>query len=321
MKLTRFASPLLLLSLLFLSFFACSKHDRPVVPYDIDADEVFKRLAPNEEDVPEGLTFGSENIPGVIFDYEMPTNDSNIYVYFDKITLLDVKPEINRDILDFIYSEMEDNDFLNKDFHLPENMYLNLLAKGASYIDAATQVLDTLNVEFKADVSTQDLTLSPFNMYFLVYPVYIDKDYVTYRLFATSYTGGAHGMQYSFLKTYDLKTGKCLSLEDIVKPEGMEEVREEVAAHFAYSYPIYENITTVNQYLDSLNAWLDNFNPEDTSGEITLKDFPLKDPAITEEGLTFLYAMYELTPGSDGCPLIVIPFRDIKGCLYPQFEK
>ena len=93
------------------------------------------------------------------------------------------------------------------------------------------------------------------------------------------------------------------------------DVREEVAARMAYAYPIYENITTVEQYIDSLNVWLDNFNDSDSSQKITAKDFPIEDVALIKQGLVSVYQMYELTPGSDGCPVVVVPYEDIKGCL------
>ena len=319
MKLTRFL-PLSLLFFLFMTaIIGCSQSDRQVVPFDTDADEVFKRLPPNEEDAPEGLTFGADNIAGSIFDYDMETNDSDIYVYFDKFTILDLKPEISQDIVDFIYSHMDENDFLPGSFQLSETEYINLIDSGMNYKDAMIKILDKLKGGFEEDLASRDFIIPPFHMYFMIYPVYLDKNYVTYRLFASSFTGGAHGIPYSYLKTYDLKTGKHMTLADIVKPEGLENVREEVAAHMAYSYPIYEDITTVNQYIDSLNMWLDHFDPMDITGKVTLKDFPLSDPAITDQGLAFIYGIYELTPGSDGCPLVVIPYKDIRGSIYPAF--
>ena len=318
MKLIRRFPQIFLLSLIPAIFFACNQNNRAVVPYDTDADAVFKRFAPNEEDAPH-LTFGKQELPGIIFSYEMETNDSDTYVFFDKFTLLDINPAINQNIAEFIYSQMSENDFLSSTFQLPENDYPDLIASGKTYSEAMKDVLDKLKEGFEENVSTNGHVNGPFNIYFMIYPVYLDAEYVTYRLLAYSYTGGAHGITYSYLRTYDLTTGKPLSLEDIVRPEGMADVREEVAAHMAYSYPIYENITTVEEYIDSLNVWLDNFDTQDDTKKITIKDFPLSNPAITSQGLAFIYEMYQLTPGSDGCPLIVIPYRDIKGCLYPQF--
>ena len=306
--------------LILIAFFACKPQDRQVVPYETDADEIFKSLSPNDEGSPEAMTFGAANIPGIIKDYEMTTQDSDIYIYLDNLTLLDINPDINNDIIDFIQKELAEEGFISDSFSLGDNSFKSLLAKGVAYTDAVDTIMNLDHKAFETQLTKYEY-LTAFNMTFRIYPVYLDKDYITYREYCYCYTGGAHGMQYSYLKTYDLNSGKLLTLEDIVKPECIEDVREEVAAQMAYSYPIYENITTVNQYLDSLNVWLEHFDTSDSSDIITVKNFPLSNPAITEKGLAFIYQMYTLTPGSDGCPLIVVPYRDIKGCLYPQFEK
>ena len=239
MKSSRIFLSACLFSIILLSFFGCRQQDRPVVPYVTDPDEVFKRLSPNDEETPEGLTFGKDSIPGIIFDYEMATNDSNIYVFFDKFTLLDVNPEINLDIADFIFSMMQENDFLPSDFNGHASSFKDSIAKGENYSNVMTDILDCLKSGFERDVKEHDDILPPFQMYFLIFPVYLNDNYVTYRLYAYSYTGGAHGSPYSYLRTYDLKTGTQLTLKDIVKPESIAEVREEVVAHMAYSYPIY----------------------------------------------------------------------------------
>lgn len=288
---------------------------RQVVPYDTDPDEVYKALAPNEEDAPEGLRFGPDGISGITWDFEIPTQDSDVYIFFQNFTLLDVNPLINDSIFSFIAEQMEESGFAASGFSLPSDAYSSLLKNGESYGGAGQKLLDVLKEAFESKLEEEGMPKYPFHLYFQIYPVFMDKNYVSYRLTAYSFTGGAHGMTYSYLKSYDLRTGKTLTLEDIVTPEGMEDVREEVAAHMAYSYPIYENITTVDQYIDSLNVWLDHFDPMGLTGDVSLKNFPLPNPALTSEGLAFVYEMYVLTPGSDGCPLVVVPYKDLKGCL------
>ena len=290
-------------------------NERRVVPYDVDTDEIYKALPPNEDETPEGVTFGPENIPGFIFDYEMTTDRNDIYVFLENFTVLDVNPKINQSLLEFILGELCEYGFVNDSVSLPENETEKLLAEGLSYSEAAARILDIFKENFDAQLENLEELNTPFNAYFQVYPLYIAPEYVTYRQSAYLYTGGAHGMTVSYIKTYDLKSGNVMTAEDIIKPERMKEVREEVAAHMAYSYPIYENISTVSQYIDSLNVWLDNFDPNDVNEPITADNFPLTDVALIKEGLVCVYQMYELTPGSDGCPLVVIPYKDIRGCL------
>ena len=290
-------------------------HSRQVVPFDIDVDEITKPLSPNDDSNPMDLTFGKENIPGFVFDYEMETEKPDVFVFFQNLTILDTKPEITQDIFEFIQGQLCEYGFINDSVSLVPGEFESLISSGLKYNEAAARLIDRQKQEFNSQIETLDSLNYPFNIYFNIYPVYLDKNYVTYWQSAYCYTGGAHGITTSYLKTYDLNSGKLLTYDNIIKENHLEEVREEVAAHMAYSYPIYENISTVEQYLDSLNVWLDHFSSEDSKDLITVQNFPLNDVAITKDGLVFMYQMYELTPGSDGCPMVLIPYKDIKGCL------
>ncbi|MCH5229534.1 MAG: DUF3298 domain-containing protein [Muribaculaceae bacterium] len=313
-----FLKSFLLISLIF-NFTACN-NTRQVTPYELDTDEVYKALAPNEEDSPNGLTFGKGNIPGTIFDYEINTDSTDVYVFFEKFTILDINPKINRDIFEFALQQLKEFGFVNDSLILPSNSFQNISSDSSGYDESARHLLDFFREEFQHELDTIYSYKSPFNIYFQIYPINITEDYVTYRESAYSYTGGAHGISISYLRSYSLKTGNLLTINDIITPSGLQSVRDEVVAHMAYSYPIFENISTVDQYLDSLNIWLDHTQPEGEAGDITIKDYPLPNPALTQEGLAFVYQMYELTPGSDGCPMVLIPYKDIKGCLNPPFE-
>lgn len=320
MKHTRIFIPLSISFLFLFYLLSCNKTDRQVVPVDTDSDEVFTPIEPNDDENPLEITYGPDSISGITFNFDMQTNDSDVYVFLNNFTILDLNPKINEAIFDFIAEIMKENDFMPESYKNNTEVFSDLRGKGIDLSNAADSALQSLKTGFENQLDSLRPLSSPFNMDFLIYPVFLDKNYVTYRLFSSCYTGGAHGQTFSYLKTFDLVSGDCLTLDDIVKPDGLLEVKEEVVAHMAYSYPIYENIATVNQYMDSLNVWLDNFDPNDEQKKITVEDFPLPDPAITRQGLAFIYQMYELTPGSDGCPLIVIPYNDIRGCLYSQFE-
>lgn len=291
------------------------QNNRLVVPEEIDTDEIFKALQPNEEDSPENMTFGVSSIPGFIFDYDITTRNPDVFVYYQNFTVLDINPAIIQDLFSFTQKQLGEYGFINDSISFKGNEISDYMREGLSYKEAAARLLDTQKEAFEARLSVNDSLIYPQNIYFQIYPVYLDDKYVTYRESAYCYTGGAHGMSITYLRTYELSSGKFMTLNDIVKPERQDEVREEVAAHMAYSYPIYENITTVDQYIDSLNVWLGNFNGDEVSERITLKNYPLPDPAITKDGLVFVYQMYALTPGSDGCPVVFIPYKDLKGCL------
>ena len=293
---------------------ACSR-PRQIVPYEVDTDEIYKILSPNEDNSPQEVTFGPDSIPGFTFDFEITTDKEDVYIFFENLTVLNINAKIGDAICDFVISELKEYGFLSPDNKFSGTEFSDLNAQGLSFSESAAKILDEIRNDFLSRANSLDDYNQAFNAYLQVYPVYLNNKIVTFRQSAYFYTGGAHGMTISYLKSYNLETGDELDLEDIIKPGAIEAVREEVAAHMAYSYPIYENITTVDQYIDSLNIWLDNFDPEDKTEQITYNNFPISDVAITEQGLVFIYQMYELTPGADGCPVIVISYKDLKGCI------
>lgn len=302
--------------LIALISFNCGRQ-RQVVPYEFDAEEALKPLSPNEDEDPQNITFGREHIPGITFDYEITTEKNDVYVYFQNITLLEVNPLVGDSIFNFVNQQLVDFGFLNDTISVSKNEYSNLLSQAVSFKEASEKILDNIKVDFQAQLDTIYSYECPFNIYFQVYPVYLDNKFVTFKQSAYAYTGGAHGINVIQLETYDIKTGQKIGFSDIVKPEYQSLVREEVASRMAYAYPIYENITTVSQYIDSLNVFLDNNDSEEdeNSDKITAENFPISDVAVIEGGLLFVYQMYELTPGSDGCPMVFIPFSDLKGYL------
>lgn len=296
---------------------AC-QNNRMVVPYESDSQDVFTALTPNEPEQPEGYTYGPDSIPGLSFNYEMTTDNPEIYVNIQTFTILDINPGVTRSLFSFIKSELDEYGFikLTKTISAPDSIILN---KDSVFTD--NYILDefkSIKDEFDKELPVIQQYGSAFNILFDIYPVYIDDKYVTYRQSSYCYTGGAHGNTTASLITYDIESGKALNLYDIVKTDRINEVREEVIAHMAYSYPIYDNIKTVDEYIDSLNVWLGTSSDEEAASEnprITLENYPLPNPAINETGLVFIYETYQLTPGSDGTPIVVIPYIELKGCL------
>ena len=303
--------------LIFILSSGCADHHRQIVPCEVDSDELFKALEPNEESDPENPTFGKNNLPGFIFDYDLTTENSSVFIYYQNVTVLDVNPKINQSIFEFIQQQLSEGGFNNDSVSLSPDEYVSLQKSGLSFQEVAAKIIEKQKENFETEFDTIKSFQSPFNIYFQVYPIYLNDKYVTYREYSYSYTGGAHGITVAYIKSFDLSSGEEVTLDQIVKPNELTTIHEEVAAHMAYSYPIYENITTVEQYIDSLNVWLDTDSEENYSqpDKITIENYPLPNPGITKEGLAFMYQMYSMAPGSDGCPIVVIPYHDIKGCL------
>lgn len=301
-------------------FFSCNDN-RMVVPNDYDSEDVFRPLEPNEENYPGEMTFGPDSLKGYTLNVEVPSDTAEVYIHIQQLICIDANPAITEQLLDFIGGQLYDFGFINDSIQDIESKYAQLIDEGKTQDEAVDDFIGKIKQAFNSNLSEIKDFGVPFNIVFDIYPVFMDKEYVTYLKSAYCYTGGAHGNTIKTLATFNLKNGEELTTNDIVKPEGLRQVREEVASHMAYSYPIYEDITTVNQYLDSLNVWTGGIQDEDTPDKITIDNFPLPTPALNETGLVFVYPMYELTPGSDGCPVIVIPYNELKGCLKVDITK
>ena len=206
--------------ILYLSFllisasivWSCSQSDRQIVPYDTDIDEIFVPLPPNDEDSPGELTFGQDSIFGVTFDYEITTQDSDVYIYFSNITLLRINPQIADNLFNVITTLLQENDFISSEDRGAGNLSYNKLAQNNNYNEAAISLLDSLEMDFQEQLKLLQPFPSAFNFNFQVYPVFLNNKYITYRIYGGCYTGGAHGQTFSYLKTYELSTGKLLTI-------------------------------------------------------------------------------------------------------------
>lgn len=258
----------------------------------------------------------------------IPTKDSMIYITMN-IVELDQNPKITSNLLSFAIFNLVDRGFLPSRDSLLSEKYNDRDFKDRTAQEVLNQFSDLVSKEFYAQLPTILSYECGFNMEINIYPVFLNDEYVTYCKDAYYYTGGAHGNYSRFLQTYNVKTGETIDLEDMVLPEKLGEFREAVVKHMAASYPIGEGIKTVTEYLDSLNSWFGLTNLEVALGvaspddleRITIENYPLNDPGITDVGLVVCYEKYALTPGVYGCPTIVISYDEVRDCLKPPFNK
>ena len=297
--------------------YSCAGTERQVVPNDYDSENVYKALEPNEEEYPGMLTFGADSVPGFSIRYEIPTDSSEVYIHIEEFTAIDTNPAITVSLLSFLTQELSEYGFTSQNdstLTVDFNAFIN---SGLSQEEATVKIMDKIKEDFYRQVAEIYSYEAAFNIVFNIYPVYINHRFITFREAAYCYTGGAHGNTTSRLLTFDMESGLALTLDDIFKADQLQNVREDVAAHMAYSYPIYDDIRTVGQYIDSLNMWLGNSATveDESNAMITASTFPLPTPGLNETGAVFIYPMYELTPGSDGCPVVVLPYSEIKDYL------
>lgn len=122
--------------------------------------------------------------------------------------------------------------------------------------------------------------------------------YITYRLFADLYLGGAHGMQYEHYYTLDRATGQHFGLNELFPEEVHNKLRTIV----------YRNLCET--YLAEKGAI-----PDDMP---SLSDFSLPiapSVGLDHKGIIFLYQPYEILSYSEGLPQCIVPYSQIYAIL------
>lgn len=129
-------------------------------------------------------------------------------------------------------------------------------------------------------------------------PAWANDSYVTYSMSAQCYYGGAHGESDFYLLTFDSKTGAAMGFYNLVPVDKQDEVRRELLDVISRSDGM-----NVGQYLAMVNEWVGNSKEEDW----TVKSFPIYHVGLTGQGYVFCYPKYSIAPGSEGCPVYVVP--------------
>lgn len=127
--------------------------------------------------------------------------------------------------------------------------------------------------------------------------VYESDDYVTYEVLGSDYYGGAHDIPYNYGKTFDKQTGRIISDDLFESTEGLAKViKKHLASYF-----------DENSDVEIDDVLFDNVRDE----------FPL--PAnggwLVEDGVKFIYGVYEIVPYAAGMPECVISYDELKPYL------
>ena len=125
---------------------------------------------------------------------------------------------------------------------------------------------------------------------------YLDDHYVCVRADGYEYTGGAHGTPFRQYFVFDRETGARLSLSDVVE-NPVEELQAKVGAAFR------ELAEKTNYAFES---------PEDL--EHTVADgISYESPFyLSETGVVFYYAPYEIASYAEGFPEVTIPYSELE---------
>lgn len=125
---------------------------------------------------------------------------------------------------------------------------------------------------------------------------YLDDHYVCVRADGYEYTGGAHGTPFRQYFVFDRETGARLSLSDVVE-NPVEELQAKVGAAF-------------RELAEKTNFAFES--PEDL--EHTVADgISYESPFyLSETGVVFYYAPYEIASYAEGFPEVTIPYSELE---------
>ena len=131
--------------------------------------------------------------------------------------------------------------------------------------------------------------------------------YLSHRLMAlsfavSSYTGGAHGNHATFYRPLDLQNRKVLTLTDILKREGIQQLR-----------PLLENTYRRQHGLEPGQSL------HEDGGLLVDKIEPNDNFYVTGKGLVFSYSPYEIAPYAAGEVVLMIPYTQLHAYLQPAF--
>ncbi|MBO7556415.1 MAG: DUF4163 domain-containing protein [Alphaproteobacteria bacterium] len=128
-------------------------------------------------------------------------------------------------------------------------------------------------------------------------------NFITFVYQSYSYDGGAHGSTATKMLTYRKTDGKKIN-SDILVPNLPADFKQLLA--------------------QGLKAYFSSFGENvEIFGEFNLNNLPLpqSEPFLTEQGVGFCYAQYEIAPYSSGQPAFIIPYHLIKPYLSKETLK
>lgn len=125
-----------------------------------------------------------------------------------------------------------------------------------------------------------------------------EKNLLVYKIYYDEYTGGAHGIYMTSFLNMDLSTMHPLRLDDIF----VEEYQDSLT-NLIWSQMMADNKVTTRTALEDLGFG--------STGEIS----PIENFYLDQEGITFYYNVYDITPYSTGPVQVKIPFEALAHLL------
>ncbi|MDE6872577.1 MAG: DUF3298 and DUF4163 domain-containing protein [Bacteroidales bacterium] len=164
-------------------------------------------------------------------------------------------------------------------------MYFNDLLK--DYREANLPIIEALEeegIETAASLDWQYIIEAKFSGH--------GRNMVSYTVTRYEYTGGAHGMATTMAYTFDSRSGKAISEEEL----------------FVKGYnPVLTSLLTAHvrdglENPDELVLFVDRIEP---NGNFSAGN----------DGITYIYNPYEIAPYSSGTITVTVPWKELKGLL------
>jgi hypothetical protein len=131
--------------------------------------------------------------------------------------------------------------------------------------------------------------------------VYFNQhDLLTLGFSTYTYSGGAHGMHSTLIRSYDIKNKKVYRLDDVLRPDSHAQLSLALARAARIRFGMREE-QSLSEYL-----FEDNIEPNSNFG-------------LTDKGIFFVYAPYEIAAYAFGEIELFVPFADIRPLLTASF--
>ena len=191
---------------------------------------------------------------------------------------------------------VDSNFYYYTDMRLPQHGTIDTPA-------AMTSALPTYGPEFTRVIipeATADGGDGGFNVTIAARPVYTDGRLMTYQIFTSAYTGGAHPDSNYYYATYDSHSGLDMSFDALVPFDQRARVRQQLVANLAEHYNL-----TITEYLKQVNDYV---MPDATlyPDGYTAETLPVSATARIAQGYVFSFAQGEIAPYSDGNIIITV---------------
>lgn len=128
-----------------------------------------------------------------------------------------------------------------------------------------------------------------------------DSALTTFQADKYSFTGGAHGASFTGFLNWNTKTGKKLTLKDLITDKSLPNLTKVADSIFRRQENLTDTSSLINDYFFK-------------GGKFSLNNNVLISPL----GLRFLYNQYEIKPYAAGQTDLLVPYKKIKSLFLPH---